>query len=111
MPHIEGIPTIDPNVKTMGVSKLRNLNASKLREENRTFVIQENDTPLAVLLSYESFLIMQEKLHSLLNTIEMLSDKEEIDAIRAGLGDHQAGRTRPLAEIRAQLKKHRDGGA
>src|SRR5262249_5929977 len=51
------LPNIDPNIKHVGVSKLRGLNASKLKEHTEdTLVIQENDKPLAVLLSYDRFL-------------------------------------------------------
>jgi hypothetical protein len=57
------IPYIDPKVRHVGVSKLRELNATKLKElgqdNEQTLVIQDNDQPLAVLLSYEKFLIMQ----------------------------------------------------
>lgn len=54
------IPRIDPSVKHVGISKLRDLNATKLRKQtDETLVIQENDTPLAVLLSYKKFLAIQ----------------------------------------------------
>lgn len=98
------IPRIDPSVKHIGVSKLRGLNASKLKDTTETFVIQENDTPLAVLVSYEKFLIMQEQLESFINMLEMLSDQEELKGLRSGLDDVKAGRVRSLADIRAELK-------
>lgn len=101
------IPLIDPNVKHIGVSKLRQFNASSLRETSDTFVIQENDKPLAVLVSFEKFLIMQEQLMSVLNTIELLTDQTEIEGVKAGLGASNKGRTRSLAEIRAELLKKR----
>ena len=97
------IPRIDPTVKHIGVSKLRGLNASKLKDAE-TFVIQENDTPLAVLLSYEKFLIMQEQLESFINMIELLADQDEVKGVRNGLEDVRAGRTRSLTDIRAELK-------
>ena len=98
------IPRIDPSVKHIGVSKLRGLNASKLKDNAETFVIQENDKPLAVLLSYEKFLIIQEQLESFINVIELLYDQEEVKGVRNGLDDVRAGRTRSLADIRAELK-------
>lgn len=99
------IPLIDPNVKHIGVSKLRQFNATNLRETSDTFVIQENDTPLAVLVSFEKFLMMQEQLMSVLNTMEMLTDKTDLDGVKAGLAALSQGRTRSLVEIRAELKK------
>jgi hypothetical protein len=35
---------------------------TQLRELDKTLVIQDNDKPLAVLLKYEHFLAMQEKI-------------------------------------------------
>lgn len=99
------IPLIDPNVKHIGVSKLRQFNATNLRETSDTFVIQENDTPLAVLVSFEKFLIMQEQLMSVLGTMELLTDKTDLEGVKAGLAAFTAGRTRSLVEIRAEMKK------
>lgn len=65
MPIVEDFPTIDPSVKHVGVSKLRGLNADKLRENTDTYVIQDNEQPLAVLLTYDKFLAMQEKLRAI----------------------------------------------
>src|SRR5690349_11434461 len=105
MALVEKIPHIDPNVKHVGVSKLRALNAEKLRETDETLVIQENDKPLAVLLTYDKFLAMQDELLAVARTVEMLSDNAELAALRAGVADIKAGRTRSLDEIDADLKK------
>jgi hypothetical protein len=78
-----------------------------LRENRKTFVIQENDTPLAVLLAYEQFLSMQRKIQSLAATIEVLSDEEETRGLLAGIQDAREGRTRKLSEIRKALKNER----
>jgi len=56
------IPYLDPNVQHVGISKLRALNVTQLRALDKTLVIQDNDKPLAVLLKYEHFLAMQERL-------------------------------------------------
>jgi len=56
------IPYLDPNVQHVGISKLRALNVAQLRALDKTLVIQDNDKPLAVLLKYEDFLAMQEKM-------------------------------------------------
>lgn len=56
------IPYLDPNVQHVGISKLRALNVAQLRALNKTLVIQDNDEPLAVLLKYDHFLAMQEKM-------------------------------------------------
>jgi len=99
------IPLIDPNVKYLGVSKLRKLSASSLKASDHTYVIQENDTPLAVLVSYEKFLILQEKLMSVLNTVDLVTSKADMDGVTAGLAAVAEGRTRSLAEIRSETKK------
>jgi hypothetical protein len=56
------IPYVDPTVQHVGISRLRALNVSQLRALDKTLVIQDNDKPLAVLLKYEHFLAMQERL-------------------------------------------------
>jgi len=98
-------PVIDPTIKHVGVSKLRELNATNLKDTKDTFVIQDNNTPLAVLLSYERFLIMQQQLLSVMNTLELLSESEEIAGVMAGIEDMKAGRVRSLAELETELKK------
>jgi hypothetical protein len=99
------IPLIDPSVKYLGVSKLRKLSASSLRETDNTFVIQENDRPLAVLISFEKFLLIQERLMSVLNTIELVTNEADLTGVKAGLAAVTEGRTRSLADIRADIKK------
>lgn len=56
------IPYLDPTVQHVGISRLRALNVTQLRELDKTLVIQDNDKPLAVLVKYEHFLAMQEKI-------------------------------------------------
>jgi translation initiation factor IF-3 len=56
------IPYLDPSVQHVGISKLRALNVAQLRALDKTLVIQDNNKPLAVLLKYEHFLAMQEKM-------------------------------------------------
>jgi hypothetical protein len=98
-------PVIDPTIKHVGVSKLRELNAATLKETEDTFVIQDNNTPLAVLLRYEKFLIMQEQLVSVLNTLELMSEQKELEGLLAGIKDMATGRVRSLAEVEAELAK------
>ena len=108
MPNVEKHPYIDATVKHVGVSKLRGLNADKLRETTDTFVIQDpNDKPLAVLVTYDKFLAMQDELMAVARTVEMLSDKSELEGLKAGLADMKAGRLQTLDEIDAELKKQR----
>jgi hypothetical protein len=105
-----GVPYIDPNVEHVGVSRLRKLNATNLRTFEKALVIQDNDTPLAVLLTYEQFLTMQRELQALLGTIEVLTDDDERAALFAGLEDMNAGKTKSLAKVRASLRKKAQSG-
>jgi PHD/YefM family antitoxin component YafN of YafNO toxin-antitoxin module len=100
----EGIPFIDPNVERVGVSKLRTLNASNLGHVNKTIVIQDNDKPLAVLLNYEQYMAIQNKLQEALDTLELLSKTENASALLSGLKDITEGRVSPLTEVDPQLK-------
>jgi hypothetical protein len=97
------MPVIDPNVKYVGVSKLRELNASKLKETDDTFVLQDNDQPLAVLVKYRKFMEMQQQLMSVLNTIDLLMEEKEMAGLRAGLEDLRTGRMTSLENIEAEL--------
>lgn len=100
------LPKLDPAVKYVGVSKLRDLNASKLKDDQQTtYVLQDNDQPLAVLLSYERYLIIQEQLASVMSAVEMLTDVDERDGVIAGIQDAQAGRTRPFSTIKSALRE------
>lgn len=57
---MNGTPSIDPRIKYVGGSKLRQMNATRLRELGDTiYVIQDNGKPLAVIVSYALFLRMQ----------------------------------------------------
>ncbi|HZS09220.1 MAG TPA: hypothetical protein VFD58_30580 [Blastocatellia bacterium] len=101
------IPFIDPNVQHVGISKLRALNASSLSNLDKTWVIQDDDTPIAVLLTYEQFLSMQNQLQQVLNAIELLQDKDETAALIAGLHDTLSGNTKDASEVRKSLKERR----
>jgi hypothetical protein len=46
----------------VGISRLRALNVTQLRDLDKTLVTQDNDKPPAVLLKYEHFLAMQERM-------------------------------------------------
>jgi hypothetical protein len=94
--------TIDPNVRFVGVSKLRELNAAKLKDTD-TLVFQDNDEPLAVLLTYEKFMEIQQQVYSLLNTIDLCQEHAEIEGLKAAFQDIKEGRIRSLAEIKAEL--------
>jgi|SRR5215472_2816067 len=100
------IPNIDPSVKYVGVSKLRDLNATKLKEQNdETLVIQDNEhTPLAVLLSYKKFLAIREEFQAVVNMIELLSNETERAGLLAAFEDLRAGRVRSLADIEAEME-------
>jgi PHD/YefM family antitoxin component YafN of YafNO toxin-antitoxin module len=100
-------PVIDPSIKHVGVSKLREFSAAVLKETEDTFVIQDNNTPLAVLLNYEKFLGMQQQLISVMNTLDLLSESKEFEGLLAGIEDRAKGRVRALAEVEAALAKHK----
>ncbi len=65
MLNANSTPYLDPKVQFVGVSKLRSLNATNLRALDKTLVIQDGETPLAVLMSYELFLKMQQQMQTL----------------------------------------------
>jgi hypothetical protein len=100
------IPNIDPTVKHVGVSKLRDLNATKLKQQNQqTLVIQENDTPLAVLLTYKRFVEIREEFDAMASTIELLTSDIEKKGILSAFEDIRAGRVRSFKDFEADLEK------
>jgi hypothetical protein len=99
------IPLIDPSVRYVGVSKLRGLNAAKLRDTKETLVFQDNDVPLAVLLSYENYLGIQQHLAALLSTLELFSDKVELEGVLRGLKEIGEGSIHSFDEVKATLKE------
>lgn len=99
------IPRIDPNVQYVGVSKLRTLNATNLHDLDTTLVIQDNDQPIAVVLSYELFLEMQKERERVLATLEMLANNEELSALRTGMQDVLSKRTKPISVVRDTVRK------
>ncbi len=108
------IPHIDPSVKHVGASALRTLTSGKLKELAETLVIQDNDKPLAVLLTYETYMAMQaqlnhvsDQLYATLNTLEVLSDREELQGLQTGLQQLEEGKGTSLDAIRASLRKNR----
>ena len=101
------LPYIDPNVEHVGVSRLRTLNATNLRQFDKTLVIQDNDKPLAVLLSYEQFLLMQKQLQAALETVEVITDENERATLADGLRALSRGKTKSLTDIRTELKKRK----
>ena len=99
------MPLIDPSVKYVGISKLRDLNATKLKETKETLVLQDNDVPLAVLLSYENYMVIQQKMAALMSTLELFSDRVELEGVLRGLKDISEGRVHSFAEVKATLKE------
>ena|SRR2546423_730965 len=105
MPETKGIPVIDPNVRHVGVSKLRQLSADRLRSLDKTLVIQDDDTPLAVVLSYEQFMEMQQEREQILATLETIFEKEESDNLMTALQQTKDGNTKPFSSIRKPLRE------
>jgi hypothetical protein len=91
MPKL-GIPFVDPSVEHFGVSKLRTFNSHNLSKINKMMVIQDNDTPLAVLLGYQQYLAIQNKLQEALDALELLSKQDNVQRLLAGLRDISEGR-------------------
>lgn len=100
-----GIPYIDPNVERVGVSRLRQMSKRTLKSdlEDKTLVIGENNKNLAVLVGYEQYLTMQNRLQAMMETLEVLSDSDELKLLLSGMSDVVEGRTRPLEDIRKSL--------
>jgi hypothetical protein len=73
-----------------------------------TLVIQNNDTPLAVLVRYEQYMAIQEQFKSLKETIQILTDEKEKAAVFDGLRDVAEGRVRPFGAVKATASKPKE---
>jgi hypothetical protein len=109
--EMAGFPYIDPKVQHVGVSKLRNLNATNLSEIKKTLVIQDpNDNPLAVLLKYEQYLAIQKQLKSLVETLNVLVDPHERKKFQESLEQLKEGKTETLDELNRSTESKRSRG-
>lgn len=102
------LPIINRNIEHVGLSGLKKLDKKRLREvddKNKMLVIQDHNTPLAVLLSYEKYLIIQDQLQAVMETVDLFGDLDELRGVIAGLQDVLDGKTKSLEEIRKSLKK------
>ncbi|HLJ13033.1 MAG TPA: hypothetical protein VKV15_00935 [Bryobacteraceae bacterium] len=102
------IPFIDPNVEHVGVSRLRQLDGKSLRKVDKTLVIREHEKPLAVLIGYEQYLIIQNQLQAVMETLDILTDPEERQLLLAGLQEVNSGNTKSIEEIRQSLRGMND---
>ena len=64
----------------------------KIREEHGTYAITHRGKPEGVLLSVEEY-------ETLIETLEVLSDRELMTSIDQGLADEKAGRLHPYDEV------------
>lgn len=87
----DGVPYIDRSISDIGVSQLRKLNATELRRTKKTLVVRDNNQPLAVVLKYEQFLVMQDKLEAALRTVELLTKGKDAQAVIESLRDATHG--------------------
>ena len=86
-------------MKTLPLTEARKDLSKILDEVSRVHehvTITRQGKPAAVVMSSDEFESWQE-------TIEILDDPEAMAAIRRGLRDVKAGRTRPLDEVLARL--------
>lgn len=106
---IDQLPYVDPNVEHVGVSHLRGLNAAKLRENEKTLVIRDKNAPVAVLLPYETFLDYQRELKSLMETVDLTFDPDELQVLADGLQAEADSDVKSIEDIRAEFKKNQGG--
>ncbi len=64
----------------------------RVREEHESFAITHRGRVEGVLLGIEEY-------ESLIETLEILSDRDLVASIRRGLNDEKAGRVHPYSEV------------
>ena len=94
-------PAVGQNLSviTMSLAEAR-ANLSKLVESSVTtherFEVTRNGDRVAVLLGADDY-------DSLLETLDILSNPDEVEAVRVGLAELEAGETSTADEVRAAL--------
>ena len=74
-PSTPGVPYVDPDVEFVETDRLKELSASrKLRRLRKTCVIQEDGSPLAVLMPFRTFMAVQETINELEDSVEAYRD-------------------------------------
>ena len=101
----DGVPYIDTSISDIGVSQLRKLNATELRKTKKTLVVRDNNVPLAVVLKYQQFLVMQNKLEAALKTVDLLTKHTDVHAVVESLKDAAQGKGIDLSEIAPELTR------
>lgn len=103
------IPKIDPDVKYIGSSKLRDLTATELRALTGAIVVTgAQNTPLAVILPYETYMALQNtvRIAMQVRSVEQFSsdtaNTTRLDAIGPELS---SGRGRVTTETRGPRQK------
>ena len=81
---IAGTPYIDPTVDHVDLKQLRTFTPAKLRRLQRTQVLRQGDRPVAVLLSFNTFLRIQEELETLSNRVADY-EAEDLDPLFGGV--------------------------
>lgn len=57
--RIPGIPYIDPDVEWVGTTTFRSFNAETMKDLKRTYVVQVDNKPAAVVMPYETYMALQ----------------------------------------------------
>lgn len=104
---IAGTPYIDPTVDHVDLKQLRTFTPAKLRRLQRTQVLRQGDRPVAVLLSFNTFLRIQEELETLSNRVADY-EAEDLDPLFGGVPVLSATRSRiQLTATARQPRKSR----
>ena len=62
------------------------------------------------MLSYKQFLTVQNQLRAVLETIDLLTDEEEVSSLRAGLEEAAKGQTKSLGRIKRERARRKRRG-
>ncbi len=60
---------------TISISQLRQMNSTDLRECEQILIVVHEKEPLAVVLKYSDYKVLQTELETYLQLVQMLSDK------------------------------------
>ncbi len=94
-------------IKTFSISEISDI-ITRLperleQEEVQLVTVTQHGKPVMTILPYSSFKELTETLDSLLETIEVMQDKELMAALYQGMKDLEEGRVIPWEQVKKEL--------
>lgn len=75
----------------------------RLEQEPGVFIVTRRDQPVLAILPFKAYREMRETIESLIETLEILRDKETMAAFRQGVREMEEGKGKSWDEVKKEL--------